>query len=143
MQVSILWKASLLVALCGILTVNVSAFVAPSSTSPRKQKASLFLRQFAVVALPTRRSPCLFMGDKDEAEEEPELAAVEEDKSILQKFNDFLDTPILDANNRSNEGPLKEALKEFARDEPELAQVSFSVVVIAILLVITKLVTSF
>ena len=64
------------------------------------------------------------------------------DKSILDTINDFLDTPILDANNRSDQGPVAEALKEFVRDEPELAQVTFSVVVVAFLVVATRIATS-
>lgn len=59
----------------------------------------------------------------------------EEDKNILQKINSFLDTPILDANNRSDQGLIAEALKSFVRDEPQVAQVTFSAVVVLMFLV--------
>ena len=65
------------------------------------------------------------------------------EESVLDKINNFLDTPILDANNRSDQGALAETLKEFVRDEPEIAQVTFSVVVVAIMVVLTKVITSF
>ena len=58
-------------------------------------------------------------------------AAEEEEGNILDKINKFLDTPILDANNRSNQGAVAETLKGFVRDEPEIAQVAFSIVVVA------------
>lgn len=75
-------------------------------------------------------------GDNDEP-------VVEETKSsVLDKFNDFLDTPILDANNRSNQGAVAEVLKEFVRDEPEIAQVTFSVVVVALMVLATRVATS-
>ena len=64
------------------------------------------------------------------------------EKSLLDKVNDFLDTPILDANNRSNQGAVAETLKEFVRDEPEIAQVTFSVVVVAIMVLVTRIATS-
>ena len=62
--------------------------------------------------------------------------------SLFDKVNNFLDTPILDANNRSDQGALAEALKEFVRDEPEIAQVTFSAVVVAILVIISRIVLS-
>ena len=65
------------------------------------------------------------------------------EESVLEKINNFLDTPILDANNRSDQGALAETLKEFVRDEPEIAQVTFSVVVVAIMVVLTRIITSF
>ena len=65
-----------------------------------------------------------------------------EELSVLDKINKFLDTPILDANNRSDQGAVTEALKEFVRDEPEVAQVTFSVAVVAILVLLTKIITS-
>ena len=71
--------------------------------------------------------------ENDESEESLESL------SILDKINKFLDTPILDANNRSNQGQLSELLKEFVRDEPELAQVTFSAIVVALLFLIFKL----
>ena len=52
----------------------------------------------------------------------------------------FWDTPILDANDRSDQGPVAELLKKFVRSEPELASVTFSVVVILLLVGATRLV---
>ncbi len=82
---------------------------------------------------------------EDDETETTEGEASSEDsseKSLLDKLNSFLDTPILDANNRSDQGALAETLKEFVRDEPEIAQVTFSVVVVAIMVVLTRIVTS-
>ena len=74
-----------------------------------------------------------------DSENENESELEESSLSILDKINKFLDTPILDANNRSNQGQLSELLKEYVRDEPELAQVTFSAIVVAILFLIFKL----
>ncbi len=84
--------------------------------------------------------------EEDESEDEDErIETVDDDseKSLFDKVNDFLDTPILDANNRSNQGALAETLKDFVRDEPELAQVTFSVAVVAILALVTRTIMSF
>ena len=59
--------------------------------------------------------------------------------SPFDKLNSFLDTPILDANNRQDQGFVAETLKEFVRNEPEVAQVSFSIVVVCILVLLLKL----
>eukprot|EP00560_Eucampia_antarctica_P008098 CAMPEP_0197826598 /NCGR_PEP_ID=MMETSP1437-20131217/3541_1 /TAXON_ID=49252 ORGANISM="Eucampia antarctica, Strain CCMP1452" /NCGR_SAMPLE_ID=MMETSP1437 /ASSEMBLY_ACC=CAM_ASM_001096 /LENGTH=147 /DNA_ID=CAMNT_0043427105 /DNA_START=187 /DNA_END=630 /DNA_ORIENTATION=- len=59
--------------------------------------------------------------------------------SLLDQLNDFLDTPILDANNKSDQGPMAEALKNFVRDESELAQITFSVAVVSIIFLILRL----
>mmetsp|Transcript_11068 Transcript_11068/g.27220 ORF Transcript_11068/g.27220 Transcript_11068/m.27220 type:complete len:152 (-) Transcript_11068:761-1216(-) len=48
------------------------------------------------------------------------------DSSPFAKINSFLDTPILDANNKSDQGAVAEALKDFVRDEPQVAQIAFS-----------------
>jgi len=89
-----------------------------------------------------RRSPILLRSTTDDDDNDSdgnEESSSDENKSFLDKINDFLDTPILDANNRSNQGAIAEFLKEFVRDEPEIAQVTFSVVVVAILALLTKL----
>mmetsp|Transcript_4131 Transcript_4131/g.9829 ORF Transcript_4131/g.9829 Transcript_4131/m.9829 type:complete len:152 (+) Transcript_4131:108-563(+) len=82
--------------------------------------------------------------EEDESEDE-RIETVDDDseKSLFDKVNEFLDTPILDANNRSNQGALAETLKDFVRDEPELAQVTFSVAVVAILALVTRTIMSF
>ena len=85
--------------------------------------------------------------EREETEEEAGSAAVpaatENDEeslsSPLDKLNKFLDTPILDANNRQDQGFVAETLKEFVRNEPELAQVSFSIAVVAIMVLLLKL----
>lgn len=53
----------------------------------------------------------------------------------FSQINSFLDTPILDPNNKSNQGPIAEALKDFVRDEPQLAQITFSGFVVALFFV--------
>mmetsp|Transcript_9934 Transcript_9934/g.14971 ORF Transcript_9934/g.14971 Transcript_9934/m.14971 type:complete len:153 (+) Transcript_9934:124-582(+) len=55
--------------------------------------------------------------------------------SPFAKINSFLDTPILDANNKSDQGVVAEALKDFVRDEPQLAQIAFSGVVVVLFFV--------
>ena len=77
--------------------------------------------------------------DKDApvAEEEPPAQA-QESENPLSKLNSFLDTPILDANNKADEGPIAEALKEFVRDDSEMASITFSVVVVVFFAVVTR-----
>ena len=81
-------------------------------------------------------------GENEEMTEKDETVVEETEKSLLDKFNDFLDTPILDANNRSDQGAVAEVLKEFVRDEPEIAQVAFSVVVVALMVLATRVAMS-
>jgi hypothetical protein len=50
--------------------------------------------------------------------------------NIWSKLNSILDTPILDANDKKNQGAIVEALKRFVRDDAELASLTFSVVVV-------------
>eukprot|EP00534_Pseudo-nitzschia_fraudulenta_P000215 CAMPEP_0201131518 /NCGR_PEP_ID=MMETSP0850-20130426/42938_1 /ASSEMBLY_ACC=CAM_ASM_000622 /TAXON_ID=183588 /ORGANISM="Pseudo-nitzschia fraudulenta, Strain WWA7" /LENGTH=151 /DNA_ID=CAMNT_0047401569 /DNA_START=98 /DNA_END=553 /DNA_ORIENTATION=- len=97
----------------------------------------------AAVSLRSTRSE---NNSDDETENEAttvtNTAASAEDRSPLEKLNRFLDTPILDANNRSDQGAVAETLKEFVRDEPEIAQVTFSVVVVAMMVLVTRVVLS-
>jgi len=81
-------------------------------------------------------------GNSDKEEEEIVREVDEAPPSLWDKVNNFLDTPILDANNRSDQGAVAETLKEFVRDEPEIAQVTFSAVVVAIMVLVTRLVMS-
>ena len=81
-------------------------------------------------------------GDETNTETREDDDESEEEGSLFDKINNFLDTPILDANNRSDQGAVAETLKEFVRDEPEIAQVTFSVVVVAILALATKTIMS-
>jgi len=55
--------------------------------------------------------------------------------SPFAKINSFLDTPILDANNKSDQGVVAEALKDFVRDEPQVAQIAFSGAVVVLFFV--------
>ena len=82
-------------------------------------------------------------GDANANAEEEEEDTVVVAGSLWENVNQFLDTPIVDANNRTNQGPVQEVLKEFVREEPELAQITFSLVVVAVLFLVTKVVTSF
>jgi len=62
-----------------------------------------------------------------------------EEASLFAKINSFLDTPILDANNRSDQGAVAETLKRFVRREPQLASVTFSAVVVAFMFILVRL----
>mmetsp|Transcript_42206 Transcript_42206/g.62498 ORF Transcript_42206/g.62498 Transcript_42206/m.62498 type:complete len:182 (+) Transcript_42206:45-590(+) len=78
-------------------------------------------------------------GESDGGDGEPLLADVGEttaeqnEEGILDKINAFLDTPILDPNEKTDQGPIQEALKGFVRDDPETAQLAFSVFTVFIL----------
>ena len=61
-----------------------------------------------------------------------------DNKSILDQINAVLDTPILDANERSDQGAIAEALKGFVRSEPQLASFSFSAVVVVFLFILVR-----
>jgi len=130
-------------ALLGLSAVT-ALLVLPSPSSRRQSCAiddstkfrarSLRSDASAIVALRSTQGDDDSVNDNDN-EDSPE-------PSLLEKLNTFLDTPILDANNRSDQGAVSEVLKEFVRDEPEIAQVTFSVAVVAILVLVTKFVTS-
>lgn len=113
---------------------------------PRDQLLQIHNMNAGIDAMALRSNPSdIEEEDKSEDDETIETVDDEDDseKSLFDKVNDFLDTPILDANNRSDQGALAETLKEFVRDEPELAQVTFSVVVVAILALVTRTIMSF
>ena len=61
-----------------------------------------------------------------------------EETSLFDQINDFLDTPILDANNRSDQGALAETLKRFVRREPQVASITFSAVVVAFMFLLVR-----
>ena len=61
-----------------------------------------------------------------------------EEASLFYQINDFLDTPILDANNRSDQGALAETLKRFVRREPQVASITFSAVVVAFMFLLVR-----
>ena len=65
-------------------------------------------------------------------------AMEKEETSLFDQINDFLDTPILDANNRSDQGAVAETLKRFVRREPQLASVTFSAVVVAFMFILVR-----
>lgn len=62
--------------------------------------------------------------------------------SLLSKMNELLDQPLLDANFRSDEGPVKEALKSFVRNDPTIASVAFSVAATSFFVLLIRLVNS-
>lgn len=66
-------------------------------------------------------------------------AAQKEESSLFDQINDFLDTPILDANNRNDQGAVAESLKRFVRREPQLASITFSVAVVAFMFLLVRL----
>lgn len=71
--------------------------------------------------------------DKDALDAPEREAPIEvnvENENPLSKLNSLLDTPILDANNKKDEGPIAEALKDFVRDDSDMASLTFSVVVV-------------
>ena len=83
------------------------------------------------------------LGDTKDGEDGPSTrsnnAAQKEESSLFDQINDFLDTPILDANNRSDQGAVAETLKRFVRREPQLASITFSAVVVAFMFLLVRL----
>jgi hypothetical protein len=108
---------------------SISAF-APSGFSP----VSVFRTQprYDIATVLLRAT------DEDEAvgsNDDPDPPS----KNLFQQINDVLNTPILDANVRSDQGPVAEALKKFVRREPQLASVTFSAVVLATIALLFRL----
>mmetsp|Transcript_43300 Transcript_43300/g.85098 ORF Transcript_43300/g.85098 Transcript_43300/m.85098 type:complete len:143 (-) Transcript_43300:133-561(-) len=62
--------------------------------------------------------------------------------SLLEKIEAALDAPLLDPNDYSDQGWAAEALKEFVRGQPEVAQVAFSVVAFGVIFAVGKAVGS-
>lgn len=86
-----------------------------------------------------KRSVSLLFSTPDEDEEDtPALPVESEEESLFSKINKALDTPILDANNKDDQGALVEGLKKFVRDEPELSSISFSVIAVIFFAVLTR-----
>jgi hypothetical protein len=68
---------------------------------------------------------------EEEPEEDLTSSIVEEENlTVLEKINAVLDRPILDANDWSDQGPIVEPLKKFVRSQPEVASVTFSIIVV-------------
>lgn len=81
-------------------------------------------------------------GDNEDASVEAPAkddGADSESSNPLERLNSFLDTPILDANNRSNQGALSESLKDFVRDDPQMAQVTFSGIAVLFFLLVIRI----
>ena len=116
--------AILLVAALTIGTSNGFVPLRPSLSHPNQVSHKL------------RSSP----NDQDEAKlEVPEKdVSGHENENPLSKLNSFLDTPILDANNKDDQGPIAEALKNFVRDDSEMASLTFSVIVVIFFAVVTR-----
>ena len=83
------------------------------------------------------------LGDTKDGEDGPSTsstnAAPKKESSLFDQINDFLDTPILDANDRSDQGAVAETLKRFVRREPQLASITFSAVVVAFMFLLVRL----
>jgi hypothetical protein len=67
----------------------------------------------------------------------------QDNMSLLDQLNAALDSPILDANNKADQGFVAEALKLFVRGQPEVASITFSIVVIGMLVGLVRLVNWF
>lgn len=63
---------------------------------------------------------------------------IKEEGGVLDKLNSILDTPILDANNKDDQGPIANGLKNFVRDDPDTASLTFSVVAVILMAVATR-----
>lgn len=96
-----------------------------TSTSISLRTSSDLMRHYATP--PTDEESTTIDSDIDDDEAD--------DSSPFAKINSFLDTPILDANNKSDQGVVAEALKDFVRDEPQVAQIAFSGVVVVLFFV--------
>jgi len=143
-------QLSLVSALIALFTLFAGAdalvVVQPSRGTIRKPPVTISQNQLLKVHNTKAERVGTALRSTPEEDESADETIEEDDdnseKSLFDKVNDFLDTPILDANNRSDQGALAETLKEFVRDEPEIAQVTFSAVVVAILVLLTRVVTS-
>ena len=118
--------------LCAIAVVafitNGAAAFAPVSFAPHQLSA---------------RTAVWRLGGTKDGEDGPSTssnnATQNEGSSLFDQINDFLDTPILDANNRSDQGAIAETLKRFVRREPQLASITFSAVVVAFMFLLVRL----
>uniref|UniRef100_A0A7S4NAC2 Uncharacterized protein n=1 Tax=Odontella aurita TaxID=265563 RepID=A0A7S4NAC2_9STRA len=72
-----------------------------------------------------------------ESDQDPNSSTGEKD-GILDRINSFLDTPILDANDRSEQGPVVDNLKAFVRRDPQVASVTFSIVALLAFVAIAR-----
>lgn len=78
-------------------------------------------------------------GSQDEIGSEQNQSGSPEEEGVMDRINSFLDTPILDANDRSDQGPLVDKLKAFVRRDPQVASVTFSVVALLVFVLIARL----
>jgi len=76
--------------------------------------------------------------DETVIESDLEKSSSEENNDPFSRINEFLDTPLLDANNRSDQGAIAETLKDFVRDDPFIAQVFFSAAAIAFFILVIR-----
>ena len=79
-----------------------------------------------------------FETTKDDDFNSDEVVAKDE-ASLFDQINAFLDTPILDANDRSDQGAVAETLKRFVRREPQIASITFSAVVVAFMFLLVRI----
>lgn len=117
--------------------VVVVGFAAGGPAAPHTQRS--VPRHAAVVNMAQTITALSAASDKNE-EDVPTSSDVSKrkDKSIFDQINAALDTPILDANERSDQGAIAEALKGFVRSEPQLASISFSAVVVVLLFILVR-----
>mmetsp|Transcript_29372 Transcript_29372/g.79515 ORF Transcript_29372/g.79515 Transcript_29372/m.79515 type:complete len:146 (+) Transcript_29372:136-573(+) len=133
---------TLLLALSSLSVVPIVGFSIPATIKGVREKSAATRGASSSSRSTMLHSSPGDTGNSDKEEEEIVREVDEAPPSLWDKVNNFLDTPILDANNRSDQGAVAETLKEFVRDEPEIAQVTFSAVVVAIMVLVTRLVMS-
>ena len=73
--------------------------------------------------------------DEEEKEEEERGSSI---SSLIRNVDSFLDTPILDANDRTDQGLLAESLKRFVRSDPQIASITFSAIVVTFIAILIR-----
>lgn len=101
------------------------------------QSASFVRHQLSARTMGQRMGVQRFETTKDDVNSDE---VVEKDGTFLfDQINAFLDTPILDANDRSDQGAVAETLKRFVRREPQIASITFSAVVVAFMFLLVRI----
>ena len=102
------------------------------------QPASFVRHQLSARTTGQRMGIRRFETTKDDDDNSAEVLA-KDDTSLFDQINAFLDTPILDANDRSDQGAVAETLKRFVRREPQIASIAFSAVVVAFMFLLVRI----
>lgn len=131
-QLAITMNVNLLIL--GILSLHlgISSAFAFSSSSHRQQSRAISHRTFRHRHRHYKYLYATPPTDDDDGANSRDDKADDSNLSPFAKINSFLDTPILDANNKSDQGVVAEALKDFVRDEPQVAQIAFSGLVVVV-----------